>query len=90
KYMYISFSKALFDRKLRLNLSIEDALNSSIYDNQSFGDSYYSRSHYAAQRSRGISLGFTWMFNDYKDRNDRNLDDGRDSGGGGGQGRGGM
>lgn len=91
KYLYISFSKALLDQKLRLNLSVNDVLNTSVYDNESFGDSYYTKSHYAQERSRGISLGLTWMFNDYKERRDRNLDDGRDAGGsGGGQGRGGM
>ncbi|HEX2866741.1 MAG TPA: outer membrane beta-barrel family protein [Ignavibacteriales bacterium] len=82
KYLGIYFSKTFLDRKLRLNLSISDPLEwqKGIY--KSIGQSYYSRSQYESLDSRRISLGISYMFNDFKDRRDRNLDDGRDGSGG--------
>ncbi|MCU7497592.1 MAG: TonB-dependent receptor, partial [Ignavibacteria bacterium] len=83
KYFDIYFSRSFMDRKLRLNLSISDPFLWQKSQGESFGSGYYSRWSYKYTNLRSISLGITYMFNDYKDRRDRNLDDGRDGGGGG-------
>lgn len=82
KYTSLYFSKTMLDRKLRINIYINDIFNSSKNYNESIGGSYYTKSTYEMLNSRSISIGLSYMFNDYKDRRDRNLDDGRDGGGG--------
>src|SRR3989339_842479 len=82
KYTSLYFSKTMLDRKLRINIYINDIFNSSKNYNESIGGSYYTKSNYEMLNSRSISIGLSYMFNDYKDRRDRNLDDGRDGGGG--------
>lgn len=80
------FSKTMLDRKLRFSLSISDLLNRQKSDSQTIGSNVYSRNIFIPQNSRNISLGISYMINDYKERRDRNLDDGRDGANqGGGQ-----
>lgn len=67
------------DRKLRVYITINDLLNAKRGNNESIGGSYYTRSYYEMRNSRSIGLGISYMFNDYKERRDRNLDDGRDA-----------
>ncbi|MGE5430393.1 MAG: TonB-dependent receptor domain-containing protein [Syntrophomonadaceae bacterium] len=81
KYFGIYFSKTFMDRKLRLNISMSDPFLWQKSIGESFGSGYYSRWSYVSQNSRSISLGISYMFNDYKDRRDRNIDDGRDGAG---------
>lgn len=80
KEMALSFSKSLMDQKLKINFSISDLLNSQKYINKTYGNTYYSSSTYLPNNTRSISIGITYMFNDYKERRDRNIDDGRDGG----------
>ncbi len=80
KFVSVYLSKTFFERKLRIYISVNDLLNAQRSDSQSFGVNYYTRNHYESINSRGISLGISYMFNDYKDRRDRNIDDGRDAG----------
>ncbi len=80
KNVSLYFSKTMMDRKLRINISVNDLLNSQKYDTQNIGGSYYSRTSYRMLNSRSIGIGISYMFNDYKDRRDRNIDDGRDAG----------
>jgi hypothetical protein len=81
KYFGVYFSKSFMENKLRLNLSINDPFQWQNGVNESFGSTYYTRGSYKSTNSRNISLGITYMFNDYKDRRDRNVDDGRDGAG---------
>lgn len=80
KQLYLSMSKSILDQKLRISLSVSDLLNSQSYEDETNGSNYYSKSRFRMENSRSISLSLSWMFNDYKDRRDRNLDDGRDGG----------
>ena len=75
-------SKTLMDRKLRINISVNDIFNSSRNYNESIGGSFYTKNTYQMLNSRSISVGISYMFNDYKDRRDRKIDDGRNGGGG--------
>jgi hypothetical protein len=86
-YTYIDLSKSFLENKLKLNLSVSDVFRSQKYNYESIGGNYYTKSHYEMLNSQSISLGISYIFNDYKTRRDRNLNDGRDSsndrGGGG-------
>lgn len=81
RYFGIYISKTFMDRKLRLNISMNDPFLWQKNQSESFGTGYYLRWKYESTSSRSISLGISYMFNDYKDRRDRNLDDGRDAAG---------
>ena len=72
-------SKSVWNKKLKINLSVSDLLNTNVYDRQTFGTDFFYHTIYTPYRSRSISLGLTYMINDYKDRRDRSLDDGRDA-----------
>lgn len=78
-FSYLSFSKALLDQKLQVNLSISDPLNMMKFKNETFGTMFYSSSDFKMLNSRGISVGISYRINDYKERRDRNIDDGRDA-----------
>jgi len=80
-YFSVFFSKSFLNKNLKVNLYITDILNSNKYNRQTFGTDYYMQSNYTMLNSRGISIGFTYMLNNYKDRHDRNVDDGRDASG---------
>jgi len=72
-------SRSVWDKKIKINLSISDLLNTNKYDRQTLGTDFLYRSSFIPYRSRSISIGVTYMINDYKDRRDRSLDDGRDA-----------
>ncbi len=80
-YFSIYLNKAFMDQKLKINVSISDVLNSNVYDRQTFGTDFYMHSNYTMLKSRSISIGFTYMINNYKERQDRSIDDGRDASG---------
>jgi len=80
-YFSLFFSKSFLNRKLKISLNIMDILNSNKYDRQTYGSDFYLHSNYTMLNSRGISIGITYMINNYKERNDRTLDDGRDASG---------
>jgi hypothetical protein len=67
------------DQKLQVNLSIADLLDSQKYLYQTYGTEFYSNSSFTRYRSRSVSIGITYRINDYKNRRDRNIDDGRDA-----------
>lgn len=89
KYLYLSLSKSFMNNKLRFDVSCDGVLDDSKYETESFGSNYYTKGKYVFSGSRSISVGIRYMFNDFKERRDRSIDDGRDNGGGGG-GRGSM
>lgn len=79
KYLSISLDKSVFDQKLRISLSVNDLLNLQNFDFVTNGSNYYSRTLLRMKNTRAVSLSFSYMFNDYEERRDRNLDDGRDN-----------
>ncbi len=79
KNLSLFFNKMFMDRKLRVYIMINDILNGQKGNNESIGGNYYTRSYYEMRNSRSIGIGISYMFNDYKERRDRNIDDGRDA-----------
>jgi len=75
----IYLSKSVWDKKLKINISVSDLLNTNKYDRKTYGTDFFYRNVYTPYRSRSISVGFTYMINDFMDRRDRSLDDGRDA-----------
>lgn len=73
------FSKTFMDQKLQANLSISDLLNSQKYLSQTYGTEFYSKNSFTQYRSRSVSIGISYRINDYKERRDRSIDDGRDA-----------
>lgn len=80
KNVSLYISRNFMDRKLRVYLTVNDLLNSQRGFNESRGGNFYTKSVYEQLNSRSIGIGISYMFNDYKDRRDRNIDDGRDAG----------
>ena len=68
------------DRKLKIYITVNDLLNSLKRDWETIGSNYSYRNNFERLDSRAIGIGISYMFNDYKDRRDRNIDDGRDAG----------
>ncbi|MBA4407143.1 hypothetical protein C0389_07710 [bacterium] len=80
KFVSLYISKNLMERKLRIYITVNDLLNAQRGNSESIGGNYYTRSSYEQLNSRTIGIGISYMFNDYKDRRDRSIDDGRDAG----------
>lgn len=80
KFLYFYLSKSFMENKLRVYANIADPFEWQRGYNSSIGDNYRTNSQYRSLNSRSIGIGITYTFNEYKDRRDRNLDDGRDSG----------
>ncbi|MCX6169693.1 MAG: outer membrane beta-barrel family protein [Ignavibacteriales bacterium] len=80
KYLSIYLSKNFMDRKIRIYLIASDLLNAQGGSNETIGGSYYTRNTYKVLNSRTIGIGISYLFNDYKERRDRTIDDGRDAG----------
>jgi hypothetical protein len=75
----LAFSRSFLNQKLKVNLSISDLLNAQKYDYDTYGTTYRVMNHYEPKNNQSISIGITYMFNDYSERRDRNIDDGRDA-----------
>lgn len=80
RLLSISFNRGFMDHKLKVGLSFSDILNTLKTSSESFGSNYYIISNSSVVNSRSVTISFTYMFNNFKERNDKNLDDGRDSG----------
>ena len=76
--LYMSVSRDFFDRKLSVSVSGNNLLNSDKNKQTTYGSNYYSYSEFLVDRSRNVSVGINWKFNDFKFRRDRKVDDGRD------------
>lgn len=81
KDLAISINKSFLDQKLKINLSISGLLNPEQFITETWGTTFSSKSSYKPNIAQNITLGVIYMFNDFKERRDRNIDDGRDTGG---------
>ena len=75
----VYLSKSFLDQKLQLSVAFSDLLNSQKYTRQTYGTDFYSRNVNTPYRSRSVSFGISYRINDYKERRDVNIDDGRDA-----------
>jgi hypothetical protein len=81
KYLSMTLTKSFFNKRIKIRLNFDDILNSSNYESKTYGTDYFSYNKYVYKNSRSISVGITYMFNDYKERRDRDVDDGREMSG---------
>ena len=81
KYLTLNVSKSFFNKKLKFNFYVDDILKSRKWESWTYGNDYRSYSMYAPTKTTTVSFGISYAFNDYTERNDRNIDDGRDSSG---------
>ncbi|MEW6508451.1 MAG: outer membrane beta-barrel family protein [Bacteroidota bacterium] len=79
KNLSLYLNKMFMDRKLRVYILVNDILKGQKGNNEMIGGNYYTRNYYEMRNSRSIGIGISYMFNDYKERRDRNIDDGRDA-----------
>lgn len=80
KDLSLYISRSFMDGKLKLNLSFQDLLNNQKYASSTLSNTYSYSDYFNPGRNRSVTLGITYMFNDFKERRDRNIDDGRDGG----------
>jgi len=85
KFLSMYISKTFFNKKLKLNFSVDDILKSQKWEGWTYGNDFKSYSLYSPTITRRVSFGISYSFNDYTERHDRNIDDGRDSNGNNGQ-----
>lgn len=78
KNLTCSLSRDFFEDKLTVSLMLNDLLNSNTYRTENIGSNYRSDFSNTNIHSRGAFLSFTYNFNDFKAKRDRNIDDGRD------------
>jgi hypothetical protein len=79
KNITLFFNRYLFDKSIRLSIMINDLLDSQKGYSESRGGNYYIRSNYKTLNNRNISIGITYIFNKFQQRQDREMGDGRDS-----------
>lgn len=83
-FLYMGFSKAFFDRKLQVRINLMDLLNTSKeWVNEEFADTYYSYNKWTSSIGRSVGISFTYSFNNYRPKQERNIGDDRDAGGSG-------
>jgi hypothetical protein len=74
----LSLNKNFYDSKLRLSLIIQNALNTSRYQGETRGSNYFNAYSTLQLHPRSIMLTLTYIFNNYKEKTERKVDDGRD------------
>ncbi|MGE5403123.1 MAG: outer membrane beta-barrel protein [Ignavibacteriales bacterium] len=79
----LSLTKEFLEKKLRVSISGNDLLDSSERISETWANSYYMYSRGFVKNSRSVALSITWMFNDFKNKRERQIDDGRDKSEGG-------
>ncbi|MDP4174198.1 MAG: TonB-dependent receptor [Bacteroidota bacterium] len=78
-YAGISFSRAIMENKLQISLNISDLFNSTIGKNETFAYNFHSFNRNQHINSRNITLSIQYNFNDFRRKQERKVDDGRDN-----------
>lgn len=74
--MYIK--RDFFDKKLSVGLNINDLFDAMRPVNETFGSNFYTYTKASSWRSRNIGLSVRYNFNDFTNRQEKEVDDGRD------------
>jgi hypothetical protein len=77
-YLVFVLSKDFWDKKLKVSLVFNDILNSNKRRNETFGSNFHTYAENINVNNKGIFLSVNFSFNDFKNRRERNVDDGRD------------
>lgn len=81
-FVGMMLSKDFFDRKLTLSLNVNDIFKSSNSVAETWGSNFYSYNKSEFVKSRNIGLSIRYNFNDFTNRREKDIDDGRDREGG--------
>jgi len=82
-YLGVYLNKDLLNRKLQIGFNIGDILNASHTQSETMTSDFYSYSNNQYKYSPSVALSIRYNFNDFKMKNERNVDDGRDKNEGG-------
>ncbi|MCE1187564.1 MAG: TonB-dependent receptor family protein [Ignavibacteria bacterium] len=77
-FVGLNISREFMEKKLKISVMANDIFNNSTYRTQTFGSNYYNDSKYHNLMSSSFGISITYLFNDFKQRQERNIDDGRD------------
>lgn len=77
-FVGVNLSKELYNKKLKINLTVQDLFNAYKFRTQTYGAEYFTDFKFTNYGMQNISISLTYMFNDFKNRQERNIDDGRD------------
>jgi hypothetical protein len=76
--MTISLSRQFLKNSLRVTLTLNDVLNKARATYETHAYNYSTRLNAVPQNSRYLSLSINYLFNSYEDKEEREVDDGRD------------
>jgi len=77
-YLGVYLSRDFMKNKVQISLGINDILNASHSQSITTTPDFYSYSSYRFNYSPSMWLSFRYNFNDFKMKNERKVDDGRD------------
>jgi hypothetical protein len=77
-WLNFSLSRDFFDDKLSVSVSGNNLFVPTSTKMEITGSDYYSYYEYNMPQMRSAALSISWYFNDFKFRQNRNIDDGRD------------
>ena len=75
-------SKDFMDKKLQVGINISDIFNAAKQNNETYGSNFINISSSERYKSRNVGISIKYSFNDFTNRQEKNIDDGRDKDGG--------
>jgi hypothetical protein len=78
RFMGIVLSRDFFEKKLSLSLNFNDVFNSMQFVNETHGSNFYSYSKTQVYKNQSVGLNIRYNFNDFTNRKEKTIDDGRD------------
>jgi hypothetical protein len=77
----VSAGKKFFGDKLEVTLNAQDIFKGQNSTSKTTAPLFYSYNKYTAKYSPNFGISLRYSFNNFKQKQDRNVDDGRDSSG---------
>ncbi len=77
-WLSFSLSRDFFDEKLSVSVSGNNLFTPTSNKSEVTGSDFYSYNETNLPRNRSVAITVSWNFNDFKFRQNRNVDDGRD------------
>lgn len=77
-FVGLMLSKEFFDKKLQISLMANDIFDNARPSVETFGTNFYSNAKNKFVGSRSVGLSLRYNFNDFANRQEKTIDDGRD------------
>ncbi|MGE5681385.1 MAG: TonB-dependent receptor domain-containing protein [Bacillota bacterium] len=74
----LAISRDFWDKKLQVSLNINDLFDSMHPVNETYGSNFYSYNRMDFVKNQNIGISIRYNFNDFKNRQEKTIDDGRD------------